>query len=57
MSRTRRHWFGDAWAFLRSVVEKFIADSGFFLTSVLPFNLLLYLRIGGGCINSVESEK
>lgn len=42
MSRTWRRWVGGAWGFLRSVVEKFIADNGFFFTSALAFNLLLY---------------
>lgn len=42
MSRTWRRWVGGAWGFLRSVVEKFIVDNGFFFTSALAFNLLLY---------------
>jgi len=37
-----RQWVGKTWGFPRSVVEKFIADNGFFFTSALAFNLLLY---------------
>ncbi|GKS66036.1 RNAse BN [Nitrospira sp.] len=37
-----RQWVGRAWAFLHSIVEKFLADNGFFFTSALAFNLLLY---------------
>ncbi len=42
MSATRRKWFCHAWTFLQSVAEKFLADNGFFYTSALAFNLLLY---------------
>ena len=42
MSATWRQWFGHAWTFLQSVAEKFLADNGFFYTSALAFNLLLY---------------
>lgn len=37
-----RQGVGHAWGFFRSVVEKFLADNGFFLASALAFNLLLY---------------
>lgn len=42
MSATRPQWFGHAWTFLQSVAEKFLADNGFFYTSALAFNILLY---------------
>lgn len=42
MSTARRPRLSHAWAFLRSVGEKFVADNGLFLTSALAFNLLLY---------------
>jgi uncharacterized BrkB/YihY/UPF0761 family membrane protein len=42
MSATRRQWFGHVWTFLQSVAEKFLADKGFFYTSAVAFNLLLY---------------
>ncbi|MDH5741299.1 MAG: YihY/virulence factor BrkB family protein [Nitrospira sp.] len=42
MSATPRQWFGHVWTFLQSVAEKFVADNGFFYTSALAFNILLY---------------
>ena len=42
MTPAWRQWVGQAWGFLQSVTEKFLADNGFFLTSALAFNLLLY---------------
>ncbi len=42
MSATRPQWFGHVWTFLQSVAEKFLADNGFFFTSALAFNILLY---------------
>jgi membrane protein len=42
MSATWRQWFGHALIFLQSVAEKFLADNGFFYTSALAFNILLY---------------
>ncbi len=37
-----RQCLGGAWDFSRSVMGKFLEDNGFFLTSALAFNLLLY---------------
>ena len=42
MTAMWRQPFCHAWTFLRSVGDKFLADNGFFLTSALAFNLLLY---------------